>query len=104
MNAILKKKEKELKALCQKYRVERLYAFGSVTGDQFDPDKSDLDFIVAFQPGLDPITMGGYLWDMQEELEAMFNRKVDLLYERPFRNPYFAKAVEESKKLLYAAA
>lgn len=104
MNAILKKKEKELKALCQKYQVERLYAFGSVTSDQFDPDRSDLDFIVAFQQGLDPITMGGYLWDMQLDLEAMFNRKIDLLRERPFRNPYFAKAVEESKRLLYGAA
>ena len=104
MNAILKKKEKELKALCLKYQVERFYAFGSVTGDQFDADRSDLDFILAFQPGLDPITMGGYLWDMQQDLEALFGRKVDLLRERPFRNPYFAKAVEESKRLLYAAA
>lgn len=104
MNAILKKKEKELKALCQKYRVERLYAFGSVTGDLFDPDSSDLDFIVAFEPGLDPIEMGGNLWNMGEDLEAMFGHQVDLLRERPFRNPYFAKAVEESKRLLYAAA
>jgi len=103
MNAILKKKEKELKALCQKYQVERLYAFGSVTGDHFDPDCSDLDFIVAFRQGLDPITMGGYLWDMKQDLVAIFDRKVDLLRERPFRNPYFAKAVEESKRLLYAA-
>ena len=104
MNAILKKKEKELNALCQKYKVERFYAFGSVTGEGFDPDRSDLDFIVAFQPGLDPITMGGFLWDMQQDLEALFTRNIDLLRERPFRNPYFAKAVEESKRLLYAAA
>lgn len=104
MHVLLTSKSKEIQQLCQKYEVELLYAFGSVTGKSFDPTRSDLDFLVSFKKGLTPKQMGANMLAMMDDLEALFSRKVDLLRERPFANPYFAKAVEASKKIVYAAA
>ena len=38
----------ELPELCRRYGVSRLEAFGSATAEDFDPNKSDLDFLVDF--------------------------------------------------------
>jgi predicted nucleotidyltransferase len=36
-------------ALCQEYGVLRLDVFGSVTTGTFDPEASDLDFVMTFE-------------------------------------------------------
>jgi predicted nucleotidyltransferase len=35
----------ELIELCHQFGVKRLYAFGSVLTNRFNPEKSDLDFV-----------------------------------------------------------
>jgi predicted nucleotidyltransferase len=86
--------------LCEKYSVEKLYAFGSLVYGDFDEEKSDLDFLVKFKEN---DKVGMELIDMLIDLEKLFNKKVDLLRERPFQNEYFARSIENSKALLYAA-
>ena len=50
MVSLIKKNRKALKELCVKFRVHRLEVFASAsTGRNFDPEKSDLDFLVEFQ-------------------------------------------------------
>lgn len=49
MSAI-ESKRRELEALCERHRVERLALFGSASRDDFDPESSDLDFSVEFSP------------------------------------------------------
>jgi hypothetical protein len=39
----------------------------------------------------------------KERMEAILERPVDLITGKRFRNPYFQQAVEEQKKLIYAA-
>jgi hypothetical protein len=46
----------ELEELCRRFHVRRLDLFGSATGDDFDSERSDLDFLVEF----DPRAPGGY--------------------------------------------
>lgn len=36
---------------CKRYGVERLRIFGSALTDHFDPEGSDIDFLVDFAPG-----------------------------------------------------
>ena len=36
---------------CKRYGVERLRIFGSVLTNHFDPEGSDIDFLVDFAPG-----------------------------------------------------
>jgi predicted nucleotidyltransferase len=39
-----------LRELCRTYAVERLEVFGSAADSSFDPQRSDLDFLVTFAP------------------------------------------------------
>ncbi len=64
----------QLSALCQKRKIRRLAAFGSILRDDFRPE-SDLDLLVEFEPGKIP---GFAFFEIQDELSALFGRKVDL--------------------------
>jgi hypothetical protein len=61
---------------CRKWKIVEFDLFGSVLRDDFRPD-SDIDVLVTFAPDV-KWRLSHYL-DMQEELEAMFGRKVDLI-------------------------
>jgi predicted nucleotidyltransferase len=81
-----------LAALCERYGVRRLAFFGSVLRHDFRPD-SDLDVLVEYRPG----TRTGFrFFELEEELTALFGRKVDLntigsLHPR-FRDEVLAEA------------
>ncbi len=91
-----------LPPLCEKYHVERLYAFGSVVTDQFGPE-SDVDLIVAFdRPNVEDLFLT--FFDLKESLEELLERPVDLLEDQPFRNPVFRRSVERTKQLVYERA
>jgi predicted nucleotidyltransferase len=100
MIALIEQHRQELDALCRRYRVARLDVFGSAVKGTFNPEKSDLDFIVTFQ---DPGERGYALryLDFAESLESLFGRRVDLLIDQPFDNPYFKHSVEASRMTIY---
>ena len=98
---VLTSHKEALLALCQEYQVEKLYLFGSATTDRFGAD-SDLDMVVRFQPlNLPPEDRGQLYWDFLESLEQLLERKVDLLTDKKFSNPYFQQEVEKTKVLIY---
>jgi predicted nucleotidyltransferase len=64
---------------CQRWKINEFALFGSVLRNDFGPD-SDLDVLVTFAPEAD-----WGLFDhvrMQEELNQLLNRKIDLLSRR----------------------
>jgi uncharacterized protein len=72
---------------CRRWQVIKFELFGSVLRDDFRPD-SDVDALVTFDPDSHPTLFD--LVEMQEELEALFGRDVDLLTRRAVessRNP-----------------
>jgi predicted nucleotidyltransferase len=77
-----------------------LVAFGSVVSNQFDPEKSDLDFLVEMEE-MPPLERGENLIGLWEALEALFARKVDLITNQPIKNPYLRDSIERSKLLIY---
>lgn len=85
--------------LCRGLQVERLELFGSAAGSEFDPQRSDLDFLVTFCP--EATNLENYL-ALAEGLERLLGRKVDLVIERAIRNPYFRRAVDASRQPVYA--
>jgi predicted nucleotidyltransferase len=94
--------QNNLPPLCEKYHVERLYAFGSVLTDRFSPD-SDVDLIVAFDDeAIDDLFDN--LLGFKYSLEQLFNRPVDLLEEQPIRNPILRRSIESTKQLIYGRA
>ncbi len=90
-----------LRELCRRFRVARLEVFGSAATGRFDPQRSDLDFLVEFQ---DDYPQGPFrqYFDLLAALEVLFERKVDLVEEPAMKNPYFIKAVNDTRLLLYA--
>jgi predicted nucleotidyltransferase len=92
----------EIRELCVKYRVKRLAVFGSAAKGTFDPARSDVDFVVEFQPESprDFHTYFGLLEDFQDSL----GRDVDLVERKAIKNPYFLKVLELSERELYDAA
>ena len=102
MHRIIAEKMPEIIEICRRHRVKTLELFGSAAGDDFDPERSDLDFIVSFEP-MPPADHADAYLDLALDLEALFSRPVDLVEMAPIKNPYFRKAVEESGVPLYAA-
>ena len=90
-----------LEALCRKYHVARLDLFGSAADGKFDLQSSDLDFLVEFQTNA-PMGPFHQYFDFLEELKQLFGRPVDLVERQAMKNPYFIKAVNASRKPLYA--
>jgi predicted nucleotidyltransferase len=96
---IVEKNIDRLKKLCKKYKVSKLYVFGSVISNRFN-EESDIDFIVVF----DEIELENYAdnyFNLKFSLEDLFKRKIDLLEEKAIKNPFFKKTINNSKKIIY---
>ena len=102
MHAIVAERLDEVEQLCREYRVRRLDLFGSAARGGFDSEKSDLDFLVDFEPpppGRYRKTYFGLLYALRE----LFDRPVDLVDASAVKNPFFRESVEETRELLYGA-
>lgn len=100
MHEVLKNRLSEVKALFKKYKVKRAYAFGSVCTPMFN-ESSDIDFLIAFEDGLDPLTMGENWWSIYYSLQDLTGREVDLVTEGSLKNPYFIKVLDKTKTPIY---
>ncbi|MGH3250028.1 MAG: nucleotidyltransferase family protein [Trebonia sp.] len=87
-----------LAELCQRYGIAELSVFGSVARGDAGPD-SDVDILYVRVPGND---LGMGYFDLQEDLERLFGRHVDLVAKdglhRVIRDRVLAQA-----QVLYAA-
>ena len=71
--------QKGISEFCTRWRISEFALFGSVLRDDFDAE-SDLDILVAFAPYADWSLLDHV--QMEQELEALLDRKVDLLSRR----------------------
>lgn len=90
----------KLLALCHKYKVRKLYVFGSILTSKFN-DHSDVDLLVDFNAEIDHDTYADNYFDFYHALKALFGRDVDLVDESAVTNPYFKEELEETKYLIY---
>lgn len=91
-----------VEALCRRFHVARLELFGSAASNEFDESRSDLDFLVEFK-ALEPGALADAYFGLLAELQRLFQRKVDLVTPKAIRNPYFQRAVDRTRRMLYAA-
>lgn len=93
----------KIAALCKKYRVAKLWIFGSILTPRFNAE-SDVDFSVDFDAeainaeGLDWVNV---FFGFMHDLESLLGRKVDLVDEVAVKNPYFRKELDATKQLIY---
>ncbi|MEK6398251.1 MAG: nucleotidyltransferase domain-containing protein [Terriglobus sp.] len=98
----IESRREQIAAICREHGVARLLVFGSVLRDDFNPETSDIDFLVQFLPD----AAQGWAWEytlLKEALEELLKRKVDVVGETWIKNPYILRNVEREKELLYAA-
>lgn len=92
----------EVRALCEKYRVKRLAIFGSAVKGTFDPERSDLDFVVEFREDVTGIAGWHAYFDLKFALKDLFSRDIDLVEWDADLRPYFREALALSQRDLYA--
>ena len=90
-----------IRSACEGCGVERLRVFGSVLTDRFDPETSDVDFLVTFRPERQNLFHNHF--DLRFELERIVGRGADLVVARSVRNPFFKAALLRSAQDLHAA-
>jgi hypothetical protein len=103
MNALIQNRKKKIEKFCKAWNVRELQVFGSVLRNDFRPD-SDIDIIVDFPPGSVHTLI--QLAQMEEELEHIFNRRIDLITRQAIeqsRNYIRKKTILSSMERVYGA-
>lgn len=94
----------QLESFCRSWDIVRLEVFGSVLTEQFD-SHSDVDVLATFAPErrISLFTLVA----IEEELSALFGRKVDLVLRDSIEespNWIRRKAILNTARVIYAAA
>ena len=92
----------EIARFCQRWRIRELAIFGSALRDDFRAD-SDVDILIDFDEDADWSLLDHI--QMQEELQALLGRDVDLISKRAVersRNWLFRREVLRTAKVLFS--
>lgn len=103
MNHRLNITDEQLAAFCRKWKIARVWLFGSVLREDFRPN-SDIDVMVQF---VDDATWTLFdLSQMKFEFQDLTGREVDMLTRRGVessKNVYRRKSILESAEQVFAA-
>jgi predicted nucleotidyltransferase len=103
MNARIPVDCNKIAEFCRRWKIAEFALFGSVLRDDFRLD-SDVDVLVTFAPDAE---WGLFdMVDMQDALEKIFGRKVDLVSRRGIeasRNYIRRKAILSSAEVIHVA-
>ena len=99
MQGIIEDNIDKISALCRMYNVKSLFAFGSVCSDNFNA-QSDIDLLIVFN-SMDYGDYADSYFILAEKFEELFKRPVDLITDKSLSNPYFIRALNQTKTLIY---
>ncbi len=90
----------QLHTFARKWGLRELSLFGSVLRSDFHAD-SDVEVLVELP---DDHNLSAFdLVPMQDEIESLFGRKVDLVLKGGLRNPIRRQMILDTRQVLYAA-
>lgn len=89
----------QIQELCKTNKVKTLFAFGSVTRDDFN-EESDIDLVVDIDEK-DPLKYADLYFNLKSKLEDIFERQIDLLEERAIKNRIFRRELDNTKVKIY---
>ncbi len=90
----------DIAEICRRHHVKRLEIFGSAASDKFNPESSDIDFLVDYHPFSGPGKADAY-FGLLEDLQQLFDRRIDLVVDRAIENQYFRQSADASKVPIY---
>lgn len=91
----------QIAEFCQRWNIIELALFGSILRDDFRPD-SDIDILASFSP--DSCWNIFDLMQIQEQLEKMLCRPVDLTQKSQIANPFSRAEILKSHFVIYSKA
>lgn len=100
--AEVKNKLNDVMPICKKHKVEKLYVFGSAASGKLNK-KSDIDLLITFKKNVTVKDYAKNFFELQDELEKIFSRRVDLTEEVALSNRFFIEVVNETKVKIYEA-
>lgn len=92
-----------IRALCQEYGVARLEIFGSAATPDFDPARSDIDFLVEYPPDYDYGPWLGRLHELEAALASLLRWDVDLVMTTALRKERFRLEAAKTQTEIYHA-
>lgn len=104
MNPLIERHREAIRALAREYGVARLEVFGSACTPDFDPARSDIDFLVDYPPEYDFGPWLSRLQDLEAALAELLGHKVDLLTTSALRNKWFRREAEMTRQVIYDAS
>lgn len=93
-----------IRVLCREFGVARLEIFGSAVTDAFDPERSDVDFIVTYPEDYDFGLWLVRFFDFERALIKATSRDIDLIMDGAPRNPRFINEINRTRVEIYDAA
>ena len=101
MLPLIAERQSEIAALCRRFSVRRLAVFGSAArGEDFDLQRSDVDFAVAFERA--DASLDEFL-ALRDALAAAVGRPVDLVMDGSVRNPFILAGIQRSAETVYGS-
>lgn len=92
----------QIAALCHAHGVRRLELIGSAARGDFEPERSDYDFLVKFQDNALSGLPGRY-FGVLFGLEDLLNRKIDLIRVSPASDRRFMAVARRHLDVVYDA-
>lgn len=104
MHPLIEQHKEAIRALCREFGVKRHELFGSAATDEFDPDRSDVDFLVEYPDDYDFGPWIGRLQDLERNLATEPGRDVDLVMTSALKNRWFKRTAELTRMVIYDAS
>lgn len=102
MDALIEQHRAAIGELCRRYGVRRAEVFGSgARGIDFDPRRSDIDFLVEFDTADGAPTLKAF-FALRDELAGVLGHPVDLVMAGSLTNPFVRADVDRSRETVYA--
>jgi hypothetical protein len=102
MIPLLEENREKIAEICRNHHVRRLSVFGSAVRDDFDPERSDVDFLVEFSE-VPLLQLARNYFSLAHALTDLLHRKVDLVEPQALKNSYLRAAIEGEERQFYAA-
>jgi len=87
--------------LCRRHGVVRLDLFGSAATGNFDPARSDLDFVAEFARPAPTAEYADRFLDFASGLEALLGRPVDVVSATALHGTRLASAIASDRQNVY---
>jgi predicted nucleotidyltransferase len=95
----IEKIKPEIERICRRLPVRRLGLFGSALRKNFS-QASDIDVLVVFDSG-ENVDLFDKYFELKEQLEEVFEREIDLVVDKEFRNPVLRESIDRTRIVVY---